>query len=253
MNTIFNPIAAGMTDIGLVRSTNQDSYLINQQIGLFMVADGMGGHAGGEIASKYCIDVVQQEILENIHRVNSEGTLQDIKEKMNQAVNRASGCIYDKALEEPHLRGMGTTATLLKVYRDTGVIGHVGDSRLYLIRNNFMYQLTSDHSLVSERVAAGKLTEEEAVDHHLQNVITRCVGFQVNEYVDVIDFQIHNKDLVIICSDGLHGKVSDKEISNITSKHRLDSVDKLVDLAKQRGGDDNITVVIIDFHTKLYK
>src|SRR5690606_11353763 len=121
---------------------------------------------------------------------------------------------------------------------------HVGDSRLYLLRCGFIYQITNDHSLVSEQVRAGLLTREEAELHHLRNVITRSVGYQEEEDVDTTSFVLEDGDLLLLCSDGLHGKVSDQELSQLTKEHELDAIEKLIALANERGGDDNISVVV---------
>ena len=140
---------------------------------------------------------------------------------------------------------MGTTATVCKVVDQYGYIAHVGDSRLYLIRCGLIYQITNDHSLVSEQVRAGILTKEEAELHHLRNVITRSVGYQEEEDVDTTCVLLEDGDLIVMCSDGLHGPVTDMEISQTVKNTEINSVDSLIQMANDRGGDDNITVVII--------
>lgn len=244
----FTIEACGKTDVGQVRSANQDSFLVDDSNGLFVVADGMGGHAGGEIASQLAIQEIRaflashSELLNDPKLTHPDGRISSV---LADAVNHASTRIYERALEEPSLKGMGTTATVLKVIGSHAYCAHVGDSRCYLIRAGFIYQLTSDHSLVSEQVRAGILSKEEAEGHHLRNVITRSVGYQEEEDVDTTTLSLEPGDLFLICSDGLHGKVTDQELSLLTGEHGTKVVEKLISLANERGGDDNITAVVI--------
>ena len=236
----------GQTNRGLVRSVNQDTFLVNENYGIFIVADGMGGHAGGEIASKMCVNIICDEIKSRLLNLKKSEPQSYLTSELSDIVNKASTKIYEKSLEEPSLKGMGTTVSLLLVSQgNLGYIAHVGDSRLYLIRSGFIYQITEDHSLVAEQVKSGLITEEEAKYHQLRNVITRSVGYQENEYVDTSVIPLYKNDHIIICSDGLHGKVSSREISKYVHRHDIDAVDALTDLANERGGDDNITTVVI--------
>lgn len=244
----FTISAQGATDVGQVRSTNQDSFNVNEADDLFVVADGMGGHAGGEIASKLCVEEISKYLREQdavftaAERAHPDAR---ISNALAHAVNHASTKIYERALEEPSLRGMGTTATALKIVDGFAYVAHVGDSRCYLLRCGFIYQITNDHSLVSEQVRAGILTKEEAELHHLRNVITRSVGYQEEEDVDITSLALEDGDLLLLCSDGLHGKVPDKELSLLVKDLEIKAVPKLIALANERGGDDNITVVIV--------
>lgn len=244
--------AEGLTHVGQVRSSNQDAFLLDKEEGLFIVADGMGGHAGGEIASKLCVDEIDNFLRQHREQLLSSTTINHPDPKISKiladAINYASTKIYERALENPHLRGMGTTATVCKVVGNHAYIAHVGDSRCYLIRSGFIYQLTNDHSLVSEQVRAGLLTKEEAESHHLRNVITRSVGYQEEEDVDTSCLPLEVDDLMLLCSDGLHGKISDKEISLIISDQGTSAVHKLIDIANERGGEDNITSIILKLH-----
>ena len=237
----------GLTDVGQVRSTNQDSLLVDEEARLYIVADGMGGHAGGEIASRICVEKIQERVRSEAQVLNSakEHPEPSILSCLSNSVNYASSKIYEHSLEDPSLRGMGTTATAVKVIDNFAYFAHVGDSRLYLIRQGFIYQMTFDHSLVNEQVRAGIITPEEAEFHHLKNVITRSVGYQEEEDVDASCFSLEDGDFLLLCSDGLHGKISDAELSNKISKEGLDSVPELVNLANDRGGEDNITALII--------
>lgn len=246
-----NVKAEGLTHVGLVRSANQDSFLLKPEERLYVVADGMGGHAGGEIASSLCVEEINNYLAQQsevfISNTNRRHPDQKISNTLAHAVNHASTKIYERALENPNLRGMGTTATVCKIVDSHAYVAHVGDSRCYLLRCGFIYQLTNDHSLVGEQVRAGLITKEEAELHHLRNVITRSVGYQEEEDVDTTSLLLEDNDLLLLCSDGLHGKVSDQEISIIVGNEGPSAVNKLVDLANERGGDDNITVVIIKF------
>lgn len=236
--------ARGATDVGLVRPVNQDSFLVQPQKGLFIVADGMGGHAGGEIASNLCIEEVSQFIHIHLHESSNQTDGSQILRILENAINNASIKIYEQALEKHELRGMGTTATVLQIIANHAYIGHVGDSRLYLVRAGFIYQITADHSLVSEQVRAGKLTQEEADRHQLRNIITRSVGYQERELVDTFSFALEDQDIILMCSDGLHGKIQDRELTKIVQKNDVDAIHELIDLANERGGEDNITVIV---------
>jgi protein phosphatase len=237
----------GATHVGQLRTTNQDSFLIEQDQLLYIVADGMGGHAGGEIASQLCVKEIAAHCRDHLQKPKPDVRHPDarISKALVDAVNFASTRIYERALEDPALKGMGTTATLIKIVDDHAYCAHVGDSRLYLLRAGFLYQLSADHSLVSEQVRAGILTKEEAELHHLRNVITRSVGYQEEEDVDTLQLQLENNDTLVLCSDGLHGKVNDTEIADLVGRLGHDAVEQLIALANERGGDDNITVVIV--------
>lgn len=239
--------AQGQTDVGRIRSANQDSFLIDHPQQLYIVADGMGGHAGGEIASKLAIEEVQKFIGTNQDIFSSNDDPDDPKicQELARGVNHASAKIYERALEDPSLKGMGTTATLVKFIGHRAYCAHVGDSRLYLIRTGFLYQITFDHSLVNEQVRAGVITPEEAEIHRLKNVITRSVGYQEEEDVDTTSFDVYDNDILLLCSDGLHGKVNDRELSNLAKERQLDAVDDMIAMANERGGEDNITAILI--------
>ncbi len=249
MTDQFAITAQGATDVGQVRSSNQDSFLVSETEHLFVVADGMGGHAGGEIASSLCIQEIAKFLKQNadalVHVPGRQHPDPKIMGVMANSINHASTKIYERALEEPNLRGMGTTATVCKVLEDHAYVAHVGDSRCYLVRCGFIYQVTNDHSLVSEQVRAGIITKEEAEFHHLRNVITRSVGYQEEEDVDTTCLPLEDGDMLLMCSDGLHGKVADKEVSLLVKEHGTAAVNKLIALANERGGDDNISVIIL--------
>lgn len=249
-----------LTDVGLVRENNQDSLLAEPKLGLFMVADGMGGRAGGEVASSLAIDAVRSDVgIRFRELLLSDRATREIIFK--QALNAACLQIYSRSLEQPHLRGMGTTATVLwlpvraesVVNNDServASVAHVGDSRCYLLRAGLLYQLTSDHSLFQEKVRAGVLSPDSPFAQNLKSVITRCVGYQEEEEVDVVNFQVFRGDRFLLCSDGLSNKVNEQEMADLMMEDDLNWVaEHMVELAKERGGEDNITVILVALDT----
>jgi len=245
----------GQSDVGKKREKNEDSFLIDESLGLFMVADGMGGHLGGEYASRLAVRTVG-EILRQLTEdpeatISSDFTADitrdrsDAGEQLKYALRIASQKIFEEANQNPNLRGMGTTAVVLLIRDGKGFIANVGDSRAYLIRDNEVRQLTSDHSLVAEQLRAGFITEEELKHHKFKNIITRSVGFQTDVEIDLLIRDLEEGDRILLCSDGLTNLVDDPEILKIVSKNGPKAAcQKLVDLANKKGGDDNITVVI---------
>ena len=250
--------SCGITDIGRKRQRNEDSYLVNDKLGLYVVADGMGGHAGGEFASKIAVSTVE-EILKGNDRKKSnvpDDTYLDkgdekedyaTQDKLKDAITRAGSLIVKRAVEEPELRGMGTTATVMLVLGEKAYIAHVGDSRAYCVRNGQIIQITEDHSLVHEQLKSGLITEEEARTHQLKNIITRSVGVQEEVEVDTVVWKIEVGDTYLLCSDGLSNMVSDEEMQDfIHDEEPEKAAQKLVDQANHRGGDDNITLIILN-------
>ncbi len=242
--------ARGETDIGLTRSSNQDAFLVDDARRLYIVADGMGGHAGGEVASDLCVKCVaswidQQTAPRKLASMDETSRQAHVCSMLVQALNHASTSIFERALEEPQLMGMGTTASALMISGKHAYIGHVGDSRVYLIRNRFIYQLTNDHSLIGEQLRAGVISREEAKNTRMQNVITRSVGYQEMEDVDTSTIAIEPNDFFVLSSDGMHGRISDEEISCTVNKSKLNAVKELVELANARGGKDNITLIVV--------
>jgi serine/threonine protein phosphatase PrpC len=244
------------TDVGMVRKNNEDSYVTVEELGLFVVADGMGGRAGGEVASALAVETVQNEVKVRYRELfGSDVPTREII--MRQAINTACLNIYSRSLELPHLRGMGTTTTALWLPRKThseetqsgspkALVTHVGDSRCYLLRAGLLYQLTLDHSLFQEKVRAGVLSPDSSLHPQLKSQITRCVGYEEDEEVDLISFQPYRGDRFLLCSDGLSNKISDNEIAELLSEDDLPWVaEHMVALAKERGGEDNITVILV--------
>lgn len=231
------------TDVGLRREINQDSILVDPALNLFVVADGMGGHKGGEVASGIAIETVREVFLQK-----SQSGRVVPKELVEEAYREASRRIHHRAsVENPELMGMGTTMVLMWGYKGKLYIGNVGDSRAYLYRNNgYMWQVTEDHSLINEQVRAGVISEQDAPNVIGRNVITRSVGFEKDVMVDVYqrDFRVDEKYL--LCSDGLSGLVPGDKIAKIMKEGSPEKiVTKCVKEAKNAGGDDNISVICI--------
>jgi len=244
--------ACGRTDKGLTRPNNEDRYCIAENPTLFIVADGMGGHAAGEIASQIAIDAT----LDQIKKADSppeqfvgeyDNTISDAANRLASAVRLANQVIYKTAQDNKAWQGMGTTITVVwPIANDKIVIAHVGDSRIYLIRDNKIKRLTRDHSIIEEQIDQGLITEKQVPDSQVKNIITRCLGYDSLVQVDVNELELENDDTLLLCSDGLTNMVSDEEILTILStKEKLATMcDKLIETANRKGGKDNITVVL---------
>jgi protein phosphatase len=222
------------SDTGRRRRRNEDNYVVAPP--LFAVADGMGGAQAGEVASRLAASALEGE--------DSDG-LQGL-ERIDALIQEANRRIYDRASTDPAASGMGTTMTVALVEEMTVAIGHVGDSRAYLVRGEQMEQLTDDHSLVNELLKSGRLSEEEAHVHPQRSVITRAVGTDPDVDVDGFTIEAEEGDVFLLCSDGLTDMVSDEEILELVHSHRDDldkAVKALVTAANRGGGEDNITAV----------
>ncbi len=244
--------SAGLTDVGRKRSHNEDSYLIDDEIQLYVVADGMGGHAGGGTASKIAVETIDKELRGAWTAKDTpfrfRGPLQDspLPEVLRGAVEKACMAIFSTAQDDPRLHGMGTTVISLLVKDDHALFAHVGDSRAYLVRGDLIQQISEDHSLVNEQIKAGMITPEEAKHSRYKNIITRSVGFEEEVQVDVMGLVTEPGDTFVLCSDGLANLVEDDEIRELVHRHPFAELPKrLVDLANERGGDDNITVIVV--------
>ncbi len=233
---------AGLTDVGIIRSGNEDNYLIVPDRGVFIVADGMGGHAAGEVASEMAVRIIARELGE-VRSVSD----QEAAERMRRAIHEANGAIFQRTLTEHDKRGMGTTATAMVVIGTHYLIGQVGDSRAYVLRDGTFVQLTKDHSYVQEQVDAGYLSPEEARTHPYSNVITRCVGANGDVVPDLYSGVLRPSDLYLLASDGLTGMIEDHDLHAILTapSEPKDMVSDLITEANRRGGLDNITAIII--------
>lgn len=245
-------LSAGLTDVGRKRNHNEDSFLVDEELQLFVVADGMGGHAGGGTASRLAVETIDREMRAAKsapdHPFDSDAPLQDspLPEYLRNAVEKACFEIFKTAQEDPRLAGMGTTTIALCVHREHALFAHVGDSRAYLVRGELIQQISEDHSLVNEQIKAGMITPEEAKHSRYKNIITRSVGFEEEVQVDVMGIVTEPNDFFILCSDGLANLVDDKEIREVVQSGTLEEAPKkLIALANERGGDDNITVIVV--------
>lgn len=222
----------GGTDIGLVRTTNQDNYYIDEQAQWAVVADGMGGHNGGETASTVAVSKIKAAM--------------DKKLSLTEAVADANKEVFKMSVENKTLSGMGTTLVLCKLEDDKAKIVHVGDSRAYLYSGGKLKQITKDHSIVQQLIDCGTITEEQAKYHPQKNLITRALGTERNILADINTVKLKENDLVLICSDGLSSYVEEEKIAHILEKtEEISVVDKLIEEANKTGGKDNVTVVII--------
>ena len=246
-------LAKGVTDVGRKRKHNEDAYLVDDELGLYVVADGMGGHAAGEVASSKTVDVVREtivegrEILASYARSPDDFSLRDRAVNLvEQAIQKASASVFEMARKDESKRGMGTTCVLLVRAGTKGIIGHVGDSRVYLLRNEQAYQLTEDHTLVNAQIKQGLLTKEQARKAAFANVITRSVGYQESVQVDTLLTDLLPGDRFLLCSDGLSGYVRDEEWPKFLSVSTIDDLpEKLIALANHRGGKDNSTAIVL--------
>jgi PPM family protein phosphatase len=246
--------AFGLTDVGRKRRHNEDAYLIDEDRGLFVVADGMGGHAAGEVASRITVESIQEYIAATDEqqesswpfgfnsRVSVEGN------RLTTAVEKANEKVVRAVQNRPELKGMGTTVVAALFDADRATLVHVGDSRAYLFRDGELRRLTDDHSWVQEQVNAGILSEDEAKSHPLKNVVTRALGGAAHVSVDLIEVPVRTGDRYLLCSDGLTGMLPDEEIfEHFKPGTPLEStVRALVEVANVRGGVDNITAILVE-------
>jgi serine/threonine protein phosphatase PrpC len=260
------------TDVGRKREHNEDNFLVDKKLSLFVVADGMGGHASGEIASHIAVHELRnaieakQELLERFGGKAADKTdtaaapaeptpepaavrSADILSLLEQAVQAAGAAIFARGKLEPEKRGMGTTISALLLVGDRGFVAHVGDSRIYLVRQNQVIQLTEDHSLINELIRRGKVTKDgvgRSAYSAYKNAVTRAVGVYETVQVDTIDFDVLSGDQFLICSDGLHAYLDDDKLKELIAGDEVTSVPKrFIDYANEAGGQDNITAITL--------
>ena len=229
-------LSAFRTDVGKVRANNQDAPIVSEKLRLYGVADGMGGHKGGEVASTSARDDLLREL---------EGKTPSVA-ALSGAIEEVNRQIYHQQEHDDALTGMGTTLSVLWMSDDFVYIGHVGDSRVYLLRDGEFRQMTLDHSLVEQLVREGVLTEEEAQNHPMRNIITRAIGTDESVEVDVVVEERRKGDLWLACSDGLHGLVDDRQMRDALRQYAPEkAADVLLKAALDAGGRDNVTLVIV--------
>lgn len=229
------------TDKGKVRENNQDYIVtfIGKRYLLLVVADGMGGHNAGEVASSMAALTIRDFVF------NKFDSYDNIEELLKDAIKLSNSSVYQESIKKNNLSGMGTTATCCLLFDDRLFLGHVGDSRAYLINKVGIVKITQDHSYVQQLIDNGSITENEALLHPQRNLITRAIGTEECIEVDTKTMDINNGDIILLCSDGLTNYVSNNEIFDIVRENIKDAADLLIELAKKRGGNDNISVIIV--------
>ncbi|HHW02932.1 MAG TPA: Stp1/IreP family PP2C-type Ser/Thr phosphatase [Thermoanaerobacterales bacterium] len=240
-------IFSAKTCVGRVRANNEDAFYVPPKNGnypeLFIVADGMGGHCGGEIASQMAIKEVSDYINARFSRDFNEDL---VRAMIRNSIMEANKKILRAAMEHEEWAGMGTTLTMVLFFGEKIFIGHVGDSRAYIIRNSNITQLTRDHSLVWQLMEEGRLTMEETKTHPMKNIITRALGTDREIAPDFLEYDIKKNDIIVLCSDGLTNMLEDEEIKSIVCCQELDAAaEMLINKANLHGGIDNITVELI--------
>jgi PPM family protein phosphatase len=260
---MFEPIDRGMkisyeavTDVGRKRKGNEDSLFVNPDQKLFVVADGMGGHAAGEVASRVAVDAINEFICltsgdQDItwpfgldENISYDGN------RLKTAVRYANRKVLEATREKAEYEGMATTVASVLLDGETANLAHVGDSRVYLVREGALTQLTSDHSWINEQIQSGVISAEQARTHPLRNVVTRALGGKADCQVDVQAHPAHPGDVLLLCSDGLTSMMPDEEIARVVTEAEGDlkrAAQGLVDAANARGGEDNITVLLLKF------
>lgn len=234
------------TDKGKIRENNQDYYYSSNflELPLFIVADGMGGHKAGEVASKMAVDIIVEVVSRSSKNGYEEISISNI---IRKAVEEANEKIFDKSLSSTKYNGMGTTLTMAYLTDENITIGHIGDSRAYIARGDEFIQLTEDHSLVAELVKNGSISAEEALYHPQKNIITRAVGTSKYIDTDIVIAQVIKNDIILLCTDGLTNMVDDMEIKNMIQNTNDMQVlcESLINKANDLGGVDNITAIAI--------
>ena len=246
-------VSGGVTDVGRVRTNNEDCFRIVAPLHLFVLSDGMGGEAHGEVASAMAVETVVKHCLEGLDNPavtvygEQQAAWSEKTKRLSSATHLANAKVFASAQQHTEQKGMGATLTAAWINGSTLSIAHVGDSRAYLLRSGTLQQLTSDHSLVAEQVRHGILTTAEAEESQMQSVLLRALGSQADVQVDAEEHMVYARDMLLLCSDGLTRMLIEPEIA-ATLQSEPDATraaQKLVDLANDRGGSDNITVIVV--------
>jgi serine/threonine protein phosphatase PrpC len=243
----------GHTDVGLKRAHNEDAFLADPELGLFIVCDGVGGRARGEIASREAVDFIwewfkreEKQLAELRAAGHSAAVVGKLCQLMRGAIQNATYMVHSLGELNPEQRGMSTTASAFYVAGSIGIVGQVGDSRVYLSRDNRVSQLTEDHTLVNYQLKHGLITPEEAKKSRIRNVITRAVGHKDYVEVDTLPIPLFPRDRIMLCSDGLHGYLTDAALDKIMAKDVQAAVLESIRFANEQGGSDNITTLLIE-------
>jgi serine/threonine protein phosphatase PrpC/CRP-like cAMP-binding protein len=240
------------TSVGRVRDHNEDAFLVDEGLGLYAVADGMGGHAAGEVASKLALEIVQRTVAQGTplidayrRQAGSREARRQVLDLLEEAAHAACAAVHEAGKQDERLRGMGTTLCALLVVDAHGFIAHVGDSRIYLVRADKTHQLTQDHNLQNELLKRGKLTPDQIAQVKQKSALTRAIGVYASVEVDTLDFDIVAGDRLLLCSDGLYTYLRKGELNSVFEGTPDHAAQRLVSLANQRGGHDNITAVVV--------
>ncbi len=237
----------GMTDKGMVRSQNQDAIYISndENIKMYIVADGMGGANAGDIASTKCIEYIKEYIFENY----TEKSMNEITNLLKNAIDYSNKKVYELSIQNPEYEGMGTTVIVLLIVKNKLYIAHVGDSSFFRIRKNIIRKITKDHTYVQTLIDDKTITKQEAKVHPKRHMITKVLGCEVILEPDILMKKVEDYDYIVICTDGLTNMVNDKEIMNIVKDNDNSKIscEKLINLANERGGHDNISVIILKY------
>jgi serine/threonine protein phosphatase PrpC len=248
-------VSSGLSDVGRVRTNNEDSFRIVEALNLFILSDGMGGEAHGEVASAMAVDVINK-YCESEKEDSGATVLDEVPanissqtRRLKQAVAQANFQIFQAAQKNPEQRGMGATITALWLKDTLMSIAHVGDSRAYLLRNGNLQQLTNDHSLVAEQVRRGLITPQQAEESEMQSVLLRALGAHPEVEIDADEVEIIPRDVLLLCSDGLTRMVTEPEIAGALQAETVPSAaaERLISLANENGGVDNVTVIVVRF------
>lgn len=247
-------VSHALTDVGRKRKKNEDSYLVSEPLGLFIVADGMGGHAGGDIASAEACEQVFAMVkrggaeIEAYRATSDDDTLAGVRRVVESAIQAATYMIFALADQDPARKGMGTTISCMLYVGGRAFVGQVGDSRVYVLRDGIPTQITEDHTLINAQLKAGHITAEQAKTATYGNVITRAVGVSDHVQVDVFDFESEVGDRFVLCSDGVHGYLeTDADLARLCNGRSMEDCAKsLVTWALESGGKDNATALIVD-------
>jgi PPM family protein phosphatase len=248
-------VSSGLSDVGRVRTNNEDSFRIVEALNLFILSDGMGGEAHGEVASAMAVDVINK-YCESEKEDSGATVLDEVPanissqtRRLKNAIAQANFQIFQAAQKNPEQRGMGATITALWLKETLLSIAHVGDSRAYLLRSGNLQQLTNDHSLVAEQVRRGLITPQQAEESEMQSVLLRALGAHPEVEIDTDEVEIIPRDVLLLCSDGLTRMVTEPEIAGALQAETVPSAaaERLISLANENGGVDNVTVIVVRF------
>lgn len=242
----YTILSSGLSDMGLVRDNNEDVWAEISELNFYVLADGMGGHQAGEVASREAVSHLLRLVRKGFKTARKK-TAQDLQKLLNASLIQVNNVVFKLSRSTPELKGMGTTLCALLFHEEEAILAHVGDSRIYRLRENVLEQITKDHSLFRELVDLGQLSEQVSSDFAYKNIITKAIGTEANIEPSVQIMEIRHNDVFLLCSDGLSDMLIAKEIEDILNVNgTLDNhVESLINAAKSHGGHDNITVVIV--------